>query len=159
MKKFFSLVFASVFLYATPVTANQSSSNIMVEMFNWWNDAFKVEGSYTPEAFGKYFTDDAVMVIDGSVRATGLNELSRNFNRIQGSVDSVIIKMPPIESFRQGNRIFTYHKELVHHEGQDSTGYVMGYVIVTDGKISKIDFVNMNEDAARELSLRERAEK
>ncbi|WP_417450310.1 hypothetical protein [Kordiimonas sp.] len=159
MRKFFSLVFVSALLYATPATANQSSSNIMVEMFNWWNEAFKIEGSFTPEAFGKHFTDDAVMIIDGSVRATGLKELSRNFNRIQGSVESVIIKMPPIESFRQGDRIFTYHKELVHHQGQDSTGYVMGYVVVRDGKISKINFVNMNEDAARELSLRERAEK
>lgn len=147
--------FSALCLVVASCAAQPAPSNTMVEMFNWWNQAFETQGAYTPEAFSKYYTDDAVMIIDGSARANGLKELSRNFNRIQGSVESVEIVMPPIESFQQGNRIFTYHKELVRDGGQDSVGYVMGYVVIDGGKISKINFVNMDEAAAQALHARE----
>ena len=159
MKRLLSFAFISMLLCVAPASTAQDSPNVMVQMFNWWNAAYKVEGAFTSEAFSQFYTKDAVMIIDGSVRATGLDEFSRNFNKIQKSVESVTIQMPPIESFSQGDRIFTYHKDLVHDQGQDSVGYVMGYVVVSDGKISEINFVNMDEDAARELNLRETAGK
>lgn len=157
MKKYLPLGVVVASLWAVPTSAADTPSNVLVDMFTWWNKAYKMAGSYTPEAFGKYFTKDAVMIIDGSVRAAGLDQFSRNFNRIQGSVDSVTIQMPPIESFQEGDRIFTYHRELVHDKGQDGVGYVMGYAVVRDGKIARIDFVNMDEEDAKALYQRETA--
>ena len=139
------------FTLSGAASAGEKTATVLEDMFRWWNGAFKVEGAYTAEAFGKYYTEDTVMIIDGSVRAQGLDQMSRNFNRIQKSVDSVELVMPPIETFTSGNRIFTYHKELIQQDGVKSVGYVMGYAVVKDGKIAKIDFVNMSEAADRAL--------
>ncbi len=130
-----------------------SARTILEKMFNWWNGAYKVPGAYTADAFSKYFTPDAVMIIDGSERARGYEGLAENFNRIQSSVDSVEIVMPPIESFSTADRIFTFHRELATIEGKETVGYVMGYAEIQDNKIFRINFINMDGEAAKRLSL------
>lgn len=136
-------------------TRPATAPSLLERMFHWWNEAYPVKGSYSPEAFSRFFTDDAVMIIDGVAKAEGLDGLSRNFNAIQNSVDHVEMVMPPIETFSSGDRIFTYHKELVRHNGKDSVAYIMGYAVTRGDKIAKIDFINMNPDAAVALDKAE----
>ncbi|MBB5686877.1 nuclear transport factor 2 family protein [Sphingobium boeckii] len=121
------------------------ASDLVSRMFVWWNAAFKDPEGFTPEAFGQYFTDDAVMRINGTNRAKGLTDLAARFRKIQSSVDAVEIKVPFVEAFSSpdGKRIFTYHLESAIENGKESHSMVMGYVEVRGGKIALVNFLSM----------------
>jgi limonene-1,2-epoxide hydrolase len=111
----------------------------------WWNAAFKDPEGFTPEAFGRYFTEDAVMRINGTNRAQGLTDLAARFRMIQKAVDAVEIKVPFVEAFSSpdGSKIFTYHLEEAVEKGKPSHSMVMGYVEVRDGKIALVNFMSV----------------
>ena len=115
-------------------------------MFIWWNAAFKDPNGFTPEAFGRYFTADAVMRINGTDRAKGLADMATRFRMIQGSVDAVEIKVPFVEAFSSpdGSKVFTYHLEESSKDGKASHGMVMGYAEIRDGKIALVNFLSMD---------------
>jgi limonene-1,2-epoxide hydrolase len=129
-----------------PQTFSSTVANDVVSrMFVWWNGAIKDPNGFTPEAFSRYFTDDAVMRINGTDRAKGLTDLAARFRKIQSSVDAVEIHVPFVEAFSSpdGSKIFTYHLESSTHKGKESHSMVMGYVEVRDGKIALVNFLSM----------------
>jgi len=131
---------------ATPhVFSAPSNDDVVSRMFVWWNQAFKDPNGFTPEAFGRFFTDDAVMRINGTNRAQGLVDLAARFRMIQGKVDAVEIKVPFVEAFSSpdGSKIFTYHLEESVEAGKPAHSMVMGYVEVRDGKIALVNFLSM----------------
>jgi limonene-1,2-epoxide hydrolase len=121
------------------------ASDLVARMFVWWNAAFKDPNGFTPEAFGKYFTDDAVMRINGTNRAKGLVDLAKRFRMIQGKVTAVEIQVPFVEAFSSpdGSKIFTYHLENATEGGKQMHSMVMGYVEVRDGKIALVNFMSV----------------
>lgn len=123
-----------------------STGDVLSRMFIWWNAAFKDPNGFTAQAFGRYFTDDAVMRINGTDRAKGLTDMAARFRKIQSSVDAVEIKVPFVEAFSSpdGSKIFTYHLEESSHAGKPSRGMVMGYAEVRDGKIALVNFLSMD---------------
>jgi limonene-1,2-epoxide hydrolase len=153
MKMFLS---AAVALAIAPVlapaaaTAQQtfsapSKDDVVSRMFVWWNAAFKDPEGFTPQAFGRYFTNDAVMRINGTNRAQGLTDLAARFRMIQKGVEAVEIKVPFVEAFSSpdGSKIFTYHLEEAVEKGKSSHSMVMGYAEIRDGKIALINFLSM----------------
>lgn len=136
---------------ATPaIAAEQTFSHVvqddpLTRMFRWWNEAFKDPNGFTPEAFSRYFTDDAVLRINGTNRAQGLVDLAARFRMIQKSVDAVEIKVPFVEAFSSpdGSKIFTYHLEEAVEKGKPSHSMVMGYAEIRDGKIALVNFFNV----------------
>lgn len=122
------------------------ADDALTRMFTWWNAAFKDPQGFTPEAFGRYFTEDAVMRINGTDRARGLVDMAQRFRKIQASVDQVEIKLPFVEAFSSpdGSKIFTYHLESSVSDGKPSRGMVMGYAEVRDGKIALVNFLSMD---------------
>lgn len=152
MKKIMAAALAlAIMPVATPASAAERTfshtvtDDVLTRMFQWWNAAFKDPEGFTPDAFGRYFTEDAVMRINGTDRAKGLADLAARFRNIQKSVDSVEIKVPFVESFSSpdGSKIFTYHLEDAVENGKPSHSMVMGYAEIRDGRISLINFISM----------------
>jgi hypothetical protein len=124
--------------------------DVLVDMFVWWNAAYKQKDGFTEAAFSKYFTNDAILRVNGSDRTKGLKDLAAHFRDIQARTERVEIELPFIDEFTSpnGDRIFTHHFVEAREKGQDSRERVMGYVAVRDGKISLINFVSV-PDAAK----------
>jgi limonene-1,2-epoxide hydrolase len=147
-------LFAATPVLAAPVqgaaapaapAANRSADDVLSRMFIWWNQAFKDPEGFTPEAFGRYFTDDAVMRINGTNRAKGLKDLAARFRMIQSKVDAVEIQVPFVTVFpsADGSKLFTYHLETSIEKGKPGRSMVMGYVELRGGKIALVNFLSV----------------
>ncbi len=125
--------------FSTPV-----ADDMLSRMFLWWNKAFKDPNGFTPAAFSQYFTDDAVMRINGIDRAKGVDSLAEHFRVIQRRASAVEIKLPFVESFSSpdGSKIFTSHLIDAVEDGKPGHEIVMGYATLRGGKIALIDFVS-----------------
>jgi len=117
----------------------------LVAMFIWWNAAYRQKDGFTAESFGRYFTPDAVMRINGSDRCKGVADLAQHFRDIQAHTEMVAIELPFIDEFTSsgGNQIFTHHFVIAREHGKDSRERVMGYATIRDGKIALLNFVSV----------------
>jgi len=131
-----------------PNRASAAEADPLVAMFVWWNAAYKDPRGFTAEAFGRYFTPDAVMRINGSDRSKGLADLAQHFRDIQAKTQMVVIDLPFIDEFTsaRGDQIFTHHFVRARENGKDSRERVMGYATIRDGKISLLNFVSIPAD-------------
>jgi limonene-1,2-epoxide hydrolase len=127
--------------------AGAEGADPLVAMFTWWNAAYLQPGGFTAQAFGHYFTPDAVMRINGKDRCKGLEDLARHFRKIQAQTEMVAIELPFIDEFTSadGARIFTHHIVRAREHGKDSRERVMGYATIENGKIALINFVSVPE--------------
>ncbi|MCC5863019.1 MAG: DUF885 domain-containing protein [Gammaproteobacteria bacterium] len=133
-------------LLVTPVFAAAEPprpGDVLVGMFEWWNEAYQDPEGFTPEAFARFFDDDAVMVINGNARGPGPVAIARHFRAIQAAVDEVEILLPFREGFDEGARSFTYHYTRAEVDGETRYSRVMGYALVRNGRIALIDFINL----------------
>lgn len=119
------------------------------KMFAWWDNAFAKPDGYTPDAFRKYFTEDAVLMIDGKVVARGVDEWAAHFQKIQAAGGSVEIVLPFRETFRAGDKIFTYHMIRSVRDGVLSCQLAAGYAMVRDGKLALVSLVRAPVDPAK----------
>jgi hypothetical protein len=139
-------LFILAFMFATtPASADDGTNDVLVDMFAWWNEAIKNEDGFTREAFGRYFTDDARIIVNDVVLAQGLDPMAEHFRAIQQRTESVEIVLPFEEGFREGGKIFTYHLIRARENGVDRLSHVMGYAIVEDGKLALINFLSHSD--------------
>jgi len=126
------------------------ANDVLTRMFQWWNAAYRDPKGFTAEAFGRYFTADAVMRINGRASAKGLDDLASHFRMIQQRTQAVEIKLPFEEAFSSpdGSKIFTYHLIDAVDGGKPSHEMVMGYASIRDGKIALINFASVEPKAA-----------
>lgn len=118
----------------------------LVRMFEWWNQAFKTPGAFTQEGFERYFTEGAVLIVNGEKSAEGIPDLTEHFRNIQANSEAVHIILPFVESFTSGDRIFTYHFVYRRRDGQEQCMRTMGYAVTRDEKIALINFVRIPYD-------------
>jgi ketosteroid isomerase-like protein len=139
------------FLSAGLNAATAARHDVLIDMFVWWNAAYKQKDGFTEAAFAKYFTPDAIMRINGSDRSKGLKDLASHFRDIQKRTEMVEIELPFIDEFTSpdGDRIFTHHIVKAREKGADSAERVMGYAAIRDGKIALINFVSVPDAAAK----------
>src|SRR5690606_31504447 len=125
-----------------PAAANaqQGQETVLTQMFQWWNAAIKDPNGFTREAFGRYFTEDGAIMINGKVAVKGLDDLVTHFRDIQSRVEYVEIVVPFEEEFvsASGDRIFTYHLIKSRADGRDGLMHAMGYADIRDGKIAVV---------------------
>src|SRR6185312_15655730 len=107
--KALGLMLAGLSLSLTAASASPRHEDVLSEMFAWWNQAFKSPGAFTENAFRRYFTEDAAIVLNGKESSKGIPELTAQFKRIQSEGGSVEIVLPFREGFQSGDKIFTYH--------------------------------------------------
>ena len=139
-------VFILAFMFATSAaSAGDDTNDVLVDMFAWWNEAIKNEDDFTREAFGRYFTDDARIIVNDIVLVRGLDAMAEHFRGIQQRTESVEIVLPFEEGFREGGKIFTYHLIRARENGVDRLSHVMGYAIVEDGKLALINFLSHSD--------------
>lgn len=139
------LILTVSMLGAGAAPAADSGGNVLLDMFAWWNEAIQTEGAFTEEAFGRYFTEDAQIVVNGTVSARGLRSMVEQFRRIQQETEYVEIVLPFEEGFRDGNRIFTHHLIRARENGADRLTHVMGYAVVEDGKLALVNLLHYSE--------------
>src|ERR1700704_4892770 len=95
-------------LLSSGLNAAAARHNVLVDMFVWWNAAYKQKDGFTPAAFSRYFTADAILRVNGSDRSKGLADLAAHFRDIQARTEMVEIELPFIDEFTSasGDRIF-----------------------------------------------------
>ena len=126
--------------------AQAHATDALTTMFTWWNQAFKTPGAFTPEAFRRYFTEDAAIVLNGKESARGIPALVAQFQRIQANTQSVEIVLPFREGFVSGDKIFTYHFIRSERAGHSECLRVMGYATLRHGKIAFVNLLRIPED-------------
>jgi hypothetical protein len=124
------------------------AADALTNMFTWWNQAFKTPGAFTADAFRRYFTEDAAIVLNGKRSAKGIPALVEQFQRIQANSKSVEIVLPFREGFVSRNKIFTYHFIRSERDGRHECLRVMGYAVLRNGKIALVDLLRIPEDTA-----------
>lgn len=145
MPKRLAMILAASILFSGTGSAATPGANVLVDMFAWWNEAIQTPGAFTEEAFGRYFTEDAKIVVNGTASVVGLESMVQQFERIQQETEYVEIVLPFEEGFRDGNRIFTYHLIRARENGVDSLTHVMGYAVVEDGKLALVNLLHYPE--------------
>ncbi len=115
-------------------------------MFVWWNQAFKQPDGYTPQAFRRFFTEDATLTLEGRTAIRGIPEWVDHFRKIQSAGGDVEIVVPFKDVFRSGNRIFTYHVIRSRGRGEPTCALAAGDAVLRNGKIASIMLVRTNLD-------------
>lgn len=118
-------------------------------MFEWWNAAFKTQDGFNAEAFSRYYTPDARLVIDGVEQARGIDAWVQHFRKIQASGAQVEIVLPFRQVFKQGDKIYTYHVIRSVRNGTPGCTLAAGHAFLVKGKISEVNLVRSNLDPAR----------
>lgn len=146
MKQLILSTLMAFMLVGSPAQASEKSNNILADMFTWWNGAIKSENGFTAEAFSRYFTETAEINVNDHLSVKGVENMVPHFRRIQAATDYVEIMLPFEESFKNGDRIFTYHLIKAREKGSENTttSHLMGYAIIVDGKIDYIHFLDVN---------------
>ncbi|MGC4010484.1 MAG: hypothetical protein QM805_16730 [Pseudomonas sp.] len=129
---------------AIPAAQERIPDDPLTAMFRWWNMAYLEAGGFSEEAFSRYFTQDAVMRINGHVRGRGIEALAVHFQRIQASTQMVRVELPfhKLQVSEDGSCIFTSHEVSARVDGQLQQELVMGYAEVAGGRLSRVDFVS-----------------
>jgi len=123
--------------------------DVLIDMFDWWNSAYKQPDGFTEQAFARYFTADAVLRVNGVDRCKGLAQWTAHFREIQAKTEIVVIQLPFIDEFESpsGDRIFTHHLIKAREHGKESWERVMAYAVVRDGRIALINEVSVADAA------------
>jgi hypothetical protein len=131
--------------HAAPVPANDTLSKFFV----WWNETYKKPGGYTAEGFGKWFTPDATLVLEGKEVIRGVDGWASHFQKIQAGGGDVEIVVPFKQVFREGNFIYTYHVIRSRRNGKVECSLAAGHAELRGGKIATIVLVRSNLDPAK----------
>lgn len=153
----------SVLLLGAPVAADAQAANqggavqqpaaaddILSGMFAWWDEAFTTPGAYSAENFGRYFTDDATLIINGQTVIDGIDQWVSHFQGIQSRGGVVEIVVPFKEVIDSGDRIYTYHVIRSRRGGKAACSLAAGHADVRDGKIASIVLVRSPLDPAED---------
>ena len=110
-------------------------------MFEWWNTAIKTKDGFTADAFARYFTPDARLVIDGVEQARGIDAWVQHFRKIQASGAQVEIVLPFRQVFKQADKIYSYHVIRSVRNGTPACTLAAGHAFVVAGKLSEVNLV------------------
>ncbi|WP_137679848.1 hypothetical protein [Aurantiacibacter suaedae] len=126
---------------ATAQAEVDSCSGVMTRMFAWWNVQMADGIPFEQAGFARFFTDDAVLRIDGGVVAEGLPALLTHFQRIQNSGAQVEIALPFVECSEAGQREYTMHVIRSRRDGVPRCLLAAGHADLRDGLITEISLV------------------
>jgi hypothetical protein len=148
-KAILASIAAAMLVAATPVQAEKPATDMLSKMFIWWDQAFKTPGAYTAENFGKFFTPDATLTLNGETVATGLDQWASHFQKIQASGALVEIVVPFKEVFEKDGTIYSYHVIRSRREGKAGCMLAAGHATLRDGKIASVTLVRAAMDPAK----------
>jgi ketosteroid isomerase-like protein len=118
--------------------SDAESSTVLVDMFRWWNEIINTEEPLTAEQFRRYFTEDAVILVNNLEQVRGVEHMPAHFQAIRERPGSIEVELPFREEFQSGDRIFTYHAIRSTQDGVVNTTYNMGYAILEGDRIASV---------------------
>lgn len=120
------------------------TQNPIVAMFEWWNDAMRDSVRLTPEGFARFYTEDARLIVNGNLRATGHAALATHYAAIADRCDEVAMVLPVEEGFATETRAFVHCRTHVVVEGRAAAEEAMAYAIIEDGRIALLRVVSLS---------------
>ncbi|MDA5193958.1 nuclear transport factor 2 family protein [Govanella unica] len=118
------------------------TDTIITQMFRWWNEAYTDPNGFTPEAFSRFYTDDAELIVNGNSRGKGLQALSAHYQRIQAAVPLAQMVLPVDDDFATTDRAFVHcHEQAKRADGTEKLSECFAYAEVRDGKMSVLRVV------------------
>jgi hypothetical protein len=126
--------------------AQDASSDVLEQMFTWWNGIMNTERELKAEDFARYFTDDATIVLNGNEGVRGPAQMPEYFQKIRELTEFIEIVLPFKEKFQSGNKIFTYHTIRSTRDGLEQESHNMGYAIIENGKIASVNLARFSLD-------------
>ncbi|MBY8821435.1 hypothetical protein [Sphingomonas colocasiae] len=141
-----ALAAAFGFATASPAIAERPATDMLSQMFLWWNQAFKTPGAYTAKNFSKFFTPDATLVLEGRTVIRGVDQWATHFQKIQAGGGDVEIVVPFKEVFEKDGMIYNYHVIRSRRGGNTGCSLAAGHAVLRDGKIASIVLVRSELD-------------
>lgn len=124
---------------------NTSQPNVIVEMFKWWNEAFKDPNGFTAEAFARFYTEDGALYANSNFRARGPQALADHYSRIQANYPRLAMKLPVDAEFSTDTHAFVHCWELMWDDkGEATKRECMAYATLVDGKMSELRVVGLD---------------
>ena len=120
-------------------SSNDSSADILEQMFTWWNAIMRSDEELKTEDFARYYTDDAVIVLNGKERVRGVAMMPDFFKANRDRTEFIEIVLPFKEKFMAGEKIFTYHTIRAVRNGVEELSHNMGYAVIENGKIASVN--------------------
>jgi hypothetical protein len=142
MKIFYTAILVLILGFSTQSFAGSSkdpSADILEQMFSWWNDIMSSERELTTEDFARYYTNDAVIVLNGIERVRGVAMMPAFFKANRDRTEFIEIVLPFKEKFIAEDKIFTYHTIRAIRNGVEELSHNMGYAIIENGKIASVN--------------------
>ncbi len=127
-------------------SAENSSSDVLEQMFGWWNGIINTDKELKVEDFSRYFSEDAAIVLNGNEGVKGVANLPEYFEVIRDNTEYVEIVLPFKQKFQSGDKIFTYHTIRSTRKGIKQVSHNMGYALIKDGKIAYISLARFSKD-------------
>lgn len=96
---------------------------------------------FNRSGFSRYFSDNAILELDGVAVATGIDNLTAHFKAIQDSGAQVEIVLPFVAEMSGKDRIYTYHVIRSRRGGAARCMLAAGHADLEHGRIRKISLV------------------
>jgi len=119
------------------------SDNVIVSMFHWWNEAIRNPDGFTPEAFARFYTEDAQLIVNGNLRATGHVALAAHYRRVQEIAPTAQMELPVAEEFTAPGRAFVHVFEHVAEGDGETRRECMAYAVVEEGRMKLLRVVGI----------------
>lgn len=143
------LLAAALLSLAAPASAAPARPDPLTAMFTWWDKAFVTPGAFTKDAFDRFFTPDATLELNGKTEVRGTAEWAAHFQAIQSRGGVVEIVVPFKQTFRAGDRIYTYHIIRSRRNGLPACMLAAGHATLRGEKIASITLVRTPLDPAK----------
>lgn len=131
---------------APPTNASAQPSTILTDMFGWWNEVINSEEPLTADQFRRYFTEDAVILVNNQEQVRGVENMPAHFLPIRERPGTIEVELPFREEFQSGNRIFTYHLIRSTQGEVVNISYNMGYAIIEGDRIASISLARFTQE-------------
>jgi hypothetical protein len=118
------------------------AADLAESMFAWWNETARSEEGFTAEGFGRFFTGDAALIVNGEERAAGLDALARHFERIRKSSRAVSVRLPLEYGFGDDGHAFVHYRVDALADGGPSSEEAMGYLRLESGRIAVMNVLS-----------------
>jgi ketosteroid isomerase-like protein len=115
------------------------SIEIVKRLFDWYNDLVKKSGSVTRDDVRRFFTDDAVMIRNDTVRCRGVEAHFKHFEDLARKMKGIEI-LPFEIVVQEADRAAAYYRiNFKDAEGKSGTVLDMAFWEFRDGKIAKME--------------------
>jgi len=115
------------------------SIEIVKRLFDWYNDLVRKSGSVTRNDVRRFFTDDAVMIRNDTVRCRGVEAHFKHFEDLARKMKAIEIQPFQIV-VQEADRAAAYYRiNFKDAEGKSGTVLDMAFWEFRDGKIAKME--------------------